>query len=222
MKEKLNPRIIAATIIAIYMLAVANTIPLTYHKRYIITNATHPAMPVAYCDDSWADIKHTLKYFIILGVSSEFLPLLLIVMANVGMYRILTSQKRMQLTSFSERRIRKFLKAQKIFVAIVAIFFILTMPYAMNLIISTYLAAFENAYVVSHITTLQLVHKFVFTVSIFNSCANPIIYGRVHKKFFFVVKGSWDSLRRTTALTMRRRKLGVTNNDKNSNQNEQI
>ena len=86
--------------------------------------------------------------------------------------------------SLDSRRLKKDKKITKMFVILVSMFFILTMPYAIYYTYTTYLLKYKPEYYFENIQTVASNNTELFITMAFNSCVNPIIYSKIYRHCF--------------------------------------
>ena len=125
---------------------------------------------------SWLD---TFIYVTILDCCISFLPMIIIVTVQILSYKEL--QKSARQCRASSNRDRYVKKVFRTFVIIVVTFFVLATPFC----ILELLVFWTGPSVVP--SNANLYRSFILLLSI-NSCANPLIYGRIHRTLFKLIK----------------------------------
>ena len=160
--------------------------PLLYYSSYI----PHFGSPKHwFC--TW-DSDATNKCLTVLVCLISFVPMSVICFVQTLTYRELQRSSR----QFGEnsQRIRTMKKVLRTFTIIAAVFFLLTTPLCVFSLL--YFWALENINI-SKKTAFDLYKSFILIMTI-NSCANPVIYSRIHTKVFQLITRIIQNRRRAT------------------------
>ena len=124
-----------------------------------------------------------------------FLPLILIVVVYVLMYRKLRKEELERQESTNGRQGGQAYKISRTFVAIVLIFSICTIP---NIILEIILYYRISGHEMNEDSAgfLSTAHKLFGNLAYFNCCLNPVFYSKVHVRIIRIGKRIWTQMKK--------------------------
>ena len=164
----------------IYICSLTCMAPMTYHINYI-TVESDKNKQIHICDKNWTTLSYSY-YVIVMGTMVQFVPLLTIASAyTLILYEVKKNNPHLQMTkgsTQSRRRRLNTLKIQRKFIYIVGVFFILTLPYSVYMILTDGIWVIHYPqYIQQNYNIIILLHEVFFMMSVFHSSVNPLIYG---------------------------------------------
>lgn len=99
------------------------------------------------------------------------------------------------------KRFKANAKIVKMFIIIISVFFVLTMPYALFYFAANHIVSYDTSLNASDYNLLATLNYILFIPSAANGCVNPIIYARRQKEINAFVKGLARRLLRCVPLT---------------------
>ena len=111
----------------------------------------------------------------------SFIPFPTIMALHIFSYRAIhTSAKQFNL---DQQRIRTMKQIRKTFFTVVIVFFVLTVPTDIYYIVYGYIATFYPGIFSKNYSLFNKMGIFFTLANSFNSCANPFVYAKIHRRF---------------------------------------
>ena len=190
-KGGFSKRTIATLAISIYVLAFCAVIPLIHFASYI----QHPDSPDHWFCDTWH--RKTFKCLTVLFPFISFIPMTIICTLQVLTFKEIKKSAKQFKEDFC--RIRTVRQVSRTFLIVATVFFFLTTPLCVFALID-----FWTFLDIPTDVNYNLYNALVFLMAS-NSCANSLIYGRVHTRLFKCITCNIRNRRidRTNDLTSR-------------------
>ena len=149
---------------------------------------------------------YSFTYWVCQLVLLSFIPMIIITVTNVSMFKLLGKQPKLESTSEEKKRTQKIKKMSKTFFIVFVTYFMLTLPHGIAVLIVQYYFKYDLEYLIENITihggTIIKWSDGTLLLFVFNSCVNAFIYGKAHLKVMKIVRskcGRYKSNRRATA-----------------------
>ena len=165
-------RICICVILAVFVLSFVPAFPAGYYRAYKPRGIGDywqcgPSMSVEALD----------AYYTLLAIFITFLPLCIIITLQTLSYKIL--QQSVIRFGKATERLATVRQVSRQFIVVTSVFFLLTTPFTIAEVVVSYIEITE-----SNVDLLVDVLNTCLLIQNLNSCANPLIYGKVHRWFF--------------------------------------
>ncbi len=168
------------TIVLIWIIALIITYP--YFSVFQVVH--HDYLP--YCQENWSDKSHEQVYFVLVHLFLYyFLPLILIIISNAVIWRSVLERQVVQLrtstySTIQEIHSRTRLRVLKMLSFLTLAFFFCWLP--LYVVMSVVKFSGENSTKEGH-EFLEVFIPLAQLLGICNSCANPVLYAFLNRKF---------------------------------------
>ena len=162
-------------IIALLSWIIGSSVGMIYFFR-VSYYRQHNMCRVAYKDDR-EDIAHTVGLFLIQMV---FPIIIMSAMYGIILYRLKSPATRKLSVRSNEIRQKRNRKSTKLFLTVIIVFYVLTLPY--NIFYMWYTMNWKTIRPEDAKDILHTYHILVL-ILLLNSCVNPLIYARLHESF---------------------------------------
>ena len=162
-------------LVALFIWVLASPLGIIYYFRIDLYEGQN--MCLAKYENNKEEIIHTVILFVI----QMILPVLTMsVMYGIILYRLRlpTVRKLSAHKSIFEIRQRRNRQSTKLFLTVVIVFYILTLPYNIFYIWYTF-----NWKTITNKEAITHTYHILLLILLCNSCANPLMYSRLHKSF---------------------------------------
>ena len=183
-RQCLSSRTISSITLLIYIIALTISFPFFYYNKY----EPHPESCNKWkCKWKPPGVPETRKYSLIIAACQStfviFLPLFLIVVVQLLTYMHLTqSARRRRSTVQDVARIKELNRVSGVFATIAGVFFTLTLPSSIFILIFWHYVIHDFTFVLRHRHLMNDLSGIFNILLATNSCVNPLLYAKIHKK----------------------------------------
>ena len=172
-----RPRPWKVIIVAILIWIAASTLGIIYFLR-VSYSFENKRCAISYIDDT-EDLIHTVSLFLI---QMMFPIIIMSALYGIILCRLKSSSVRKLSvhSSFFKVRQKRNRKSTKLFLTVVIIFYVVTLPY--NIFYLWYTMNWRRI-PAKDTLTIQYIFHILLLILLSNSCVNPLIYARLHKSF---------------------------------------
>ena len=160
-------------VIVVWLIALLIVSPKMYYL--------HVSEKFACYDETWEQ-QHKFIWVITVHSGSSIIPLIImLIIYTLCAYKISTMTLPGDDKKMAMKRKKRNTKIIYMFGIIVILFFILTIPYAIFTMISSYHFMYDQHIFITNVTLYFHLTYLLYTISSFNSCTNPFIYAKMHE-----------------------------------------
>ena len=196
-------------ILLIWALAVAITLPYAWSQEIILGK---------YCVNAglFMNAKEENIYVVTWIFSGWILPFLIICILYGLCVKKLRESKLKEENESMKKRNAQSRKVVKMFIIIVCVFFLCTMPYNLFFVTTNFMLRYRRD-AVDH-SLIWALNYALFVLTNINSCINPFIYAKMHQEMNVFVRNAWkklcprDRLRRGGAKSAHQKSYTVSHN----------
>ena len=134
------------------------------------------------CERIYPETFHRFLYIICMSIMFMLIPMVVIATSQIIMLNKINKLPSMECTAEELKRSRKIKKISKTFQIIFVVFFILTLPHAIFIVVVEYFLKFNPAFIGENLYEVMKWNNGTLTLLMCNSCANVFVYGKAHSK----------------------------------------
>lgn len=173
---------VAGTVVTIWCLVIAVVGPSIFHTKH--RSKMRGEETIFICEPSYPPHFQRFLYTFFIEVIFVFIPMTLIAVFHICMWRKIENQPELESASEEVKRQHKMKRVSRTFQIIFFMYFMMTVPHALCVLVVMYYKDYDQLFFERHYDQLVRWNDGTLSILILNSCVNAFIYGKAHSKLW--------------------------------------